>query len=286
MDKYSLPMLLESFISQLKSQNKSHHTIIAYKKDLEQFIGFFTTLEKHDVREIKREDVEAFIDKLIKDNYTKKSASRKLNSIRTFFRTLKNQAVIDYNPTLDISHPKYTQSAPRILSKLEYRALRDLAKEDVRTYALVELLLQTGVKIGELAELHMEDVKEDRLHIRPYGKNIERDVPLNKAAKAALDEYLAIRPQSDKTYVFITRNGKQLLIRNIRQIIDRCFREVEIENATVNDLRNTFIAHQLMRGASLEYIARIVGHRRLSSTERFLNLVREETERKEKLGQL
>ena len=286
MDQYSLPSLLEGFISQLKSQNKSHHTVIAYKKDLEQFIGFFTTLEKSDVREIKKEDVEAFIEKLIKENYTKKSASRKLNSIRTFFRTLKVQSVIEYNPTLDISHPKYTQSSPRILSKLEYRALRDLAKEDVRTYALVELLLQTGIKIGELAELHLEDVKEDHLHIRPYGKNIERDVPLNKAAKTALDEYLAIRPQSEETYVFITRNGKQLLIRNIRQIIDRCFREVEITNATVNDLRNTFIAHQLMRGASLEYIARIVGHRRLSSTERFLNLVREETERKEKLGQL
>ena len=87
-------------------------------------------------------------------------------------------------------------------------------------------------------------------------------------------------------HVFITRNGHPLLIRNIRQIIDRCLREVEIENATVNDLRNTFIAHQLMRGASLEYIARVVGHRRLSSTERFLNLVKEETERKEKLGQL
>lgn len=286
MDQYALPTLLEAFIAQLKGQNKSHHTIIAYKKDLEQFIGFFTTLEKSDVREIKREDVEAFIEKLIKDNYTKKSASRKLNSIRTFFRTLKTQSMIDYNPTLDISHPKYTQSSPRILSKLEYRALRDLAKEDVRTYALVELLLQTGIKIGELAELRMEDIYEDHLHIRPYGKNIERDVPLNKAAKASLDEYIAIRPQSSENFVFITRNGKQLLIRNIRQIIDRCFREVEIENATVNDLRNTFIAHQLMRGASLEYIARIVGHRRLSSTERFLNLVREETERKEKLGQL
>jgi len=286
MEQQALPTLLETFLSELKRQNKSHHTIIAYKKDLEQFIGFLTTLEITDVREVKKEDVESFINKLIKDNYTKKSASRKLNSIRTFFRTLKSQGNIEYNPTLDISHPKYTQSAPRILSKLEYRALRDLAKEDTRTYALVEILLQTGIKIGELAELHLEDIQEGHIHIRPYGKNIERDVPLNKPAKKALEKYLVIRPETEQGYIFITRNGKQLLIRNIRQIIDRCFREVEIENATVNDLRNTFIAHQLMRGASLEYIARIVGHRRLSSTERFLNLVREETERKEKLGQL
>src|SRR3989338_3475117 len=230
--------------------------------------------------------LEAFINKLIADNYTKKSASRKLNSIRTFFRDLKNQSLIDTNPSLDISHPKYAQTPPRILSKLEYRALRDLAKEDGRTYALVELLLQTGIKIGELAELRLVDIKEDTVHIRPYGKNIERDVPLNKAAKKSLEDYLKIRPKMNDDHVFITRNGHPLLIRNIRQIIDRCFREVEIENATVNDLRNTFIAHQLMRGASLEYIARVVGHRRLSSTERFLNLVKEETDRKEKLGQL
>ncbi len=286
MDNYLLPSLLERFIAHLKGQGKSQHTIVAYKKDLEQFIGFLTSQDKNDIREVKREDIDGFIAKLLKDNYTKKSASRKLNSIRTFFRYLKNEGIIEQNPSLDISHPKYTQSAPRILSKLEYRALRDLAKEDPRTYALVEILLQTGIKIGELAELRIEDVKDASLHIRPYGKNIERDVPLNKPAKKALEDYLATRPQAQDDHVFITRTGHPLLIRNIRQIIDRCFREVGIENSTVNDLRNTFIAHQLIGGASLEYIAKVVGHRRLSSTERFLNLVKEETERKEKLGQL
>ncbi len=287
MDNYFLPLLLEKFIQYLKSQGKSQFTIIAYKKDLEQFIGFLTSREKNDVREIKRDDIDAFISKLLAEGYTKKSASRKLNSIRTFFRYLKNEGVIEQNPSLDISHPKYTQTPPRILSKLEYRALRDLGKEDPRTYALIEILLQTGIKIGELAELRISDIKDSALHIRAYGKNKERDVPLNKAAKKALDDYLKARNNGTlDDHIFITRTGHPLLIRNIRQIIDRCFQEVGIENATVNDLRNTFIAHQLLNGASLEYIAKIVGHKRLSSTERFLNLVKEETERKEKLGQL
>lgn len=287
MDNYFLPKLLEKFISHLKSQGKSQFTIVAYKKDLEQFIGFLTTKEKNDIREVKKEDIEGFIAKLLTDNYTKKSASRKLNSIRTFFRFLKNDNIIEQNPSLDISHPKYTQTPPRILSKLEYRALRDLAKEDPRTYALVEVLLQTGIKIGELAELRIPDIKDESISIHAYGKNLLREVPLNKPAKKALDDYLVVRNGNAKSdHVFITRTGQPLLIRNIRQIIDRCFREVEIEHVTVNDLRNTFIAHQLMNGASLEYIAKIVGHRRLSSTERFLNLVKEEAERKEKLGQL
>ncbi len=287
MDTVLLPSLLDKFVNYLKSQGKSDFTIIAYKKDLEQFIGFLTGKEKTDIREVNKEDIEAFINKLIQDNYTKKSASRKLNSIRTFFRYLKNEAVLEQNPSLDVSHPKYTQAPPRIFSKLEYRALRDLSKEDPRTYALIEVLLQTGIKIGELACLRIPDVEDSSLQIKAYGKNPARKVPLNRAAKKAIAEYLRLRTNSTiEDHLFITRTGHPLLIRNIRQIITRCFREVGIENATVNDLRNTFIAYQLINGASVEYIAKIVGHRRLSSTERFLNLVKEETERKEKLGEL
>lgn len=279
--------LINEFVAHLKSQGKSEFTIIAYKKDLEQFVGFLSTKEKTDIREVKKEDIDGFIAKLLSDNYTKKSASRKLNSIRTFFRYLKNQQIIEQNPSLDVSHPKYSSTPPRILSKLEYHALRDFAKDDPRTYALIEILLQTGIKIGELSNIHLADIKDGALVVRPYGKNPEREVPLNKSVKRAVADYLKSRGTNAKDdHLFITRSGKPILIRNIRQIINRCFREVEIENATVNDLRNTFIAQQLLNGASLEYIAKIVGHKRLSSTERFLNLVKEEVKRKEKLGEL
>ncbi|KKQ38886.1 MAG: Tyrosine recombinase XerC [Candidatus Roizmanbacteria bacterium GW2011_GWA2_37_7] len=287
MDEYFLPKLLERFVAFLKDQGKSKFTIVAYKKDIEQFIGYLAGREKTDIRDVRKDDIEGFIQNLLEKKYTKKSASRKLNSIRTFFRFLKHEDVITANPAFDISHPKYTQTPPRILSKMEYRALRDVAKEDIRTYALVETLLQTGMKIGELATLQLEDIKDDMLHIRKYGKNIEREIPLNNAVKQALANYVQERGNNGASdHVFITRTGKQLLIRNIRQIIDRCFQEVGIENATVNDLRNTFIAHQLRNGSTLEYISNIVGHRRISSTERFLNLVKQEAERKEKLGEL
>lgn len=287
MEFIAIRTLITEFIQHLSSQGKSSFTLIAYKKDLEQFVGFLSSVEKNDVREIKKEDIDGFIGKLIKDGYTKKSASRKLNSIRTFFRFLKNNQKIDQNPSLDVSHPKYTQSAPRILSKQEYHALRDFAKDDARTYALIEVLLQTGIKIGELAGLKLGDVLEGDIHIRVYGKTPERNIPLNKSAKRAVSEYIKVRGSGKpEDPLFITRSGKSILIRNIRQIINRCFREVEIQKATVNDLRNTFIAQQILSGASLEYIAKIVGHRRLSSTERFLTLVRDETKKKEQLGEL
>jgi len=286
MDNVLLPSLVERFIKYLESQEKSSFTIVAYKKDLEQFSGYLTSIEIQDVREVKKDNIEGFINKLITDLYTKKSASRKLNSIRTFFRYLKNDGVIEQNPSLDVSHPKYTQAPPRIFTKLEYRALRDFAKEDPRTYALVETLLQTGIKIGELAALRLEDVKADTLFIRKSGKTPAREIPLNKPVKKAIDDYIKARPVFKDDHLFITRTGHPLLIRNIRQIISRCFRENGIEHATVNDLRNTFIAYQLKNGASIEYIAKLVGHRRLSSTERFLNMIKEVAEKKEGLGEL
>jgi len=288
MDNTTLPKLVDGFIESLKSQNRSEFTIVAYKKDLQQFIGFLTGKEKADAREVTKDDIDSFINKLIQENYTKKSASRKLNSIRTFFRYLKNDGLINQNPSLDVLHPKYNLTPPRILSEMEYRALRDATKDDPRTYALVELLLQTGIKIGELVGLQIGDIKENTLYIKQYGKSPAREVPLNKAAKKAVSLYLRSREKvnTSSNYLFITRTGKPILIRNVRQVIMRYFSEVGINNATINDLRNTFITHQLLNGASLEYIAKIVGHRRLSSTERYLNLVKEANKKKEKLGEL
>lgn len=280
MDSGDLRGLVSSFVENLKNQGKSNYTIVAYKKDLEQFIAFISSREKNDIKEVKRDEIDGFIQKLLGEGYTKKSASRKLNSIRTFFRFLKLEGVIGLNPALEVSHPKYTQAPPRILSKLEYRALRDFSKEDLRTYAIVELLLQTGVRIGELAEIKTTDIGTDSLKVNG------RSIPLNKAVKKAIEEYLTIRHKTDSTYLFVTKTGRPLLVRNIRTLITRCFREVGIENAKVQDLRNTFIAYQLVGGGSIAYISKIVGHKRLSSTEKYLNLIKEETERKEKLGEL
>lgn len=280
MNPKDLRGLLSDFINYLKDQKKSQYTIIAYKKDLEQFIGYLISQEKTEIKEITKNEIDNFIKKLLNENYTKKSASRKLNSIRTFFRYLKNQAIIEQNPSLEVSHPKYYQAPPRILSKLEYRALRDFAREDARTYAIIELLLQTGIRIGELAEIRIGDIKEDFLKLP------DREIPLNKAVKKALEGYLKERYPTKDDHLFVTKTGRPLLVRNIRSLVDRCFREVGIKDAKVQDLRNTFITYQLKNGASISYIAKIVGHKRLSSTERYLQLIKEEAEKKEKLGEL
>lgn len=275
------------FTQHLESRRRARATIVAYGKDIEQVTVFLTNMGKKTITEISRDELEAFLKKLASDKYTPKSISRKINSIKTFFRFLKASGAIAMDPAIEIAHPKYEVKPPRILSKIEYRALRDACRADIRMYAIVELFLQTGVRIGELAALTVSDAKNTDLHVAAQEGHAERNVPLNKAAKEALDRYAAIRSANAVSKaLFITKTGRPLLIRNIRTAIDRYFRIAGIEGAKVNDLRHTFIAHHLMAGTSITTLSKLVGHKRLSTTERYLELVKDKTTDTVKLEEL
>jgi len=276
----------EAFVRYLTEQKRAHATILAYSKDIEQLIMFVSDMGKKTVTEVEKVDLEGFLGKLSADGYTPKSLSRKINSIKTFYRFLKGQNSVTANPAAEISHPKYEVKPPRVLTKMEYRALRDACRSDVRTYAIVELFLQTGLRIGELAMLKVGDIKEKELFIAAQEGHAERTVPLNKAAKSAVDRWFEIRPKEGSDILFITKTGRPLLVRNIRTTIDRYFAVAGIENAKVNDLRHTFIAHHLASGTPLTVISKLVGHKRLSTTEKYLNIVKEKMVETVKLEEL
>lgn len=276
----------QQFTDYLKGKKHSSATILAYGKDVEQLATFLEELNKHNIHEVAKEDLEAFLVKMSGNGYTPKSVSRKLNSTRTFYRFLKINEIVTDDPSLLVSHPRYELAAPRILKPTEYRALRDAARNDPRMFAIIELLLQTGIRIGELAELRLGDIKGDTLHIKPFEKHEERDVPLNRSAKEALEKYLKIRPQVTDDHIFVTKSGKPFLVRNIRTAIERYFRLAEIENAKVNDLRHTFVAHHLKHGVSLVLLSKILGHKRISTTERYLEYVKERAKDTTNLSEL
>lgn len=275
MKSISLRNAHEEFKNYLRGKKHSTSTVIAYGKDIDQLVGFLEGLAKSMPHEVTREDLTAFLAKMTKEGYTPKSVSRKINSTRTFYRFLKINEYVTDDPSLLIEHPIYHLAPPRILTPTEYRALRDAARNDPRMYAVIELLLQTGIRIGELANLRLSDMTKEGLRIAPFEKHEERLVPLNKRAKEALDNYLKIRPQTKDDHVFVTKSGKQFLIRNIRTAVERYFRLAEIKNAKVNDLRHTFVAHHLKHGVSLVVLSKVLGHKRLSTTERYLQYVTE-----------
>lgn len=267
----------EHFKNYLKSNKHSSSTIVAYGKDIEQLVSFLSELSKNHIHEVTKEDIQAFLAKLSDQGYTPKSISRKINSTRTFYRFLKVNEYVTDDPSLLVSHPRYELTPPRILTPTEYRAFRDAARNDPRMFAIIELLLQTGIRIGELAELRIGDVDLENaaLKIRPYEKHKERTVALNRPAKEALKRYLDIRPLVKEDRIFVTKSGKSFLVRNIRTAIERYFRLAEIKGAKVNDLRHTFVAHHLKHGVSLVVLSKVLGHKRLSTTERYLDYIKE-----------
>ncbi len=285
-DENTLKKLQQDFVNHLTSQKRAHATILAYGKDVDQLTSFLQELGKHTIQDITKEDLEAFTTKLSKDSYTPKSVSRKINSIKTFYRFLKNTNHITLNPAIEIKHPKYEIKPPRVLSRMEYRALRDATRGDTRTYAIVELFLQTGIRIGELANLKLDDIKEKEIIITNPEDATSRTVPLNKAASTAIESYTKVRPQTAQNTLFVTKSGKPLLIRNIRTTIDRYFRIAGIQEAKINDLRHTFIAHHLASGTPITVISKIVGHKRVSTTEKYLNLIKEKGKENVKLDEL
>lgn len=277
----------KQFIQYLESRRRAHATIVAYSKDIEQLVQFLGNTGKKDIATISKEELEAFLKKLAADSYTPKSISRKINSMKTFYRFLKASGAISIDPASDIEHPKYEVKPPRILSKLEYRALRDACRGDIRTYAIVELFLQTGLRIGELANLAVDDVRENDLHVASQEGHEERVVPLNRAAKDAVANWMSARGNTAKSKaLFVTKTGRSLLIRNIRTAIDRFFKIAGIEDAKVNDLRHTFIAHHLMAGTAITTISKLVGHKRLSTTEKYLEFIQDKNIEHVKLDEL
>jgi site-specific recombinase XerD len=266
----SFESAIEKFTTHLKSQKRSTATIVAYKGDLEQLKRYLSGQKITQATTVTPEYLNSFIASM-NTGYTAKSVSRKINSLKTFFKFLLSAKLNPKDPSITLQHPKYETSAPRTLTAEECRALRDACRLDIRLGSIIEIMLQTGIKISELANLRVDDVKKTELHIGPLENNPARDIPLFRSSSVSIQNYLAIRPKVEDDHLFITKSGRPLLIRNIRTAIDRYFRIAGIKGSKVNDIRNTFVAFQLKAGVNLEYLSKIVGHKRLSSTSKYLS---------------
>lgn len=264
--------LLPRFIESLKLKSRSPSTILAYRSDLEQMNAFLEKLGKVTPDQIRPNDLDSFRDTLLADKFTPKTVSRKLNAVKTFFRWMIAENITASDPSVTVAHPKIENSLPKFLTQMEYRALRDVVRNDSRIAAMIELILQTGLRISEVASLKTAQVNDTEVRVVSYATQPERMVPLNKPAKDALDHYLEERPKVESEYVFISKNGKPLAVRNIRASVARYIQKAELPSYSVNDLRTTFVVENLKAGVDIVLLSQITGHKRLSTTERYLEL--------------
>ncbi len=268
---------LNHFIDFLKGeQGVSHHTLRAYTGDLEEFISF-TDKRPDDIDNL---DIRSFLAFLHHKKLRKSSVSRKLATLRSFFKYLHMEGYVKKNPAKLVSSPKIPKSLPRFLSVDEIFCLLDKSPGDsfreTRDKAILELLYSSGPRVSELASLDISDldIKESLIRVKGKGRK-ERIIPVGSQAMVAIQNYLPERISMKKksSALFLNNRGGRLTERSIRRILLQCSRMVNLKgDLSPHTLRHTFATHLLHGGADLRSIQELLGHSSLSSTQRYTHV--------------
>jgi integrase/recombinase XerC len=273
---------IEAFLGHLeRERNLSPHTLRAYRRDLLQF-------EEHMRSELGRpagpKDVDhlrirSFLARLHEAGLRKVSSARKLAALRTFFRFLVREGVLEKSPARSLLAPRLERRIPSHLEEVEMDAFLELPGDDAkatRNRALLELLYATGIRCSELVGLDLDDLDIDSKLVRVLGKGRkERVVPFGGRALSALLQYLPFREQTKggSPAVFRNARGGRLTDRSVRSLVAARVRSLAIERrVSPHTLRHSFATHLLERGADLRAIQELLGHASLSTTQRYTHV--------------
>jgi integrase/recombinase XerC len=273
---------IAAFLQHLaRERNASPHTVRAYGEDLEQFARHARAELGRDGRpgDVDHLLIRAFLARLRRQGLKTSSAARKLATLRTFFRYLCREGVLDRNPARALLSPRLEKRVPTHLDERDVALLVEMPGEGsaaVRGRAILEMLYATGVRCSELVGLDVAEIDKDGRLIRVLGKGRkERLIPFGRRAARALDAYLPIRaqtkPQSDA--LFVNARGGRLTDRSVRTLVGKRVRAVALaRKVSPHTLRHSFATHLLERGADLRAIQELLGHASLSTTQRYTHL--------------
>jgi integrase/recombinase XerC len=264
-----------------RERNVSPHTIRAYGEDLKQFRRHLREALRREARpaDVDHLLIRSFLARLHERGLKKATAARKLASLRTFFRFLCREGIVERNPARPLLSPRTERRIPPHLEEAEVATLLDVPGETdaaLRARAILELLYATGIRCAELVGLDLTEVDLDARMVRVLGKGRkERVVPFGTAAREALRAYLPARararPQTDA--LFVNVHGGRLTDRSIRTIMSRRLRETALSRkVSPHTLRHSFATHLLERGADLRTIQELLGHSSLSTTQRYTHV--------------
>ena len=269
--------LFEQFLFFLKSeQNVSLHTLKAYTLDLNEFLGFVSKKPK----DIDNLDIRSFLASLHHRKLKKSSISRKLATIRSFFKYLHREGYVKKNPAKLVSSPKVPRELPRFLSVDEVFSLMETPTGDTfkptRDKANLELLYSSGLRVTELTSLDMSDLdfKESLIRVKGKGRK-ERIIPVGSKAMEALQNYLPERMSQKKqtAALFINNRGSRLTQRSVRRVLSHYSSMITIKgNLSPHGLRHTIATHLLHEGADLRAIQELLGHASLSTTQKYTHV--------------
>jgi site-specific recombinase XerD len=273
-----LKQATEIFSNYLAGKNAPRTTIRAYTDDLKQFAKWLAGETGEDrVQKIDKLDIEGYLSYLGRQKLTGITRRRKLQSIRKFFNCLIDLEYIDKNPAAKVSPPNGEKRNPTILYQHEYKALLYEARNNPRDLAILQTFLQTGIRVGELCNLTLEDIDlEARELIVRQGKGAaDRSIPLTEKAVEALKAYLDIRLQTDTRAVFLSKHNTPLDVRSVNYMVKKYVKKAGIKKSiSVHTLRHTCATHKADKGMSLTDLQAILGHKRLETTYKYLHLAK------------
>jgi len=277
----------------------SPHTIEAYRHDLAEFVEF---LEGHREEgwgwdQIDRLTLRSYLGHLDQRGLARSSIVRKLSSIRSFFRFLHQEELVEVNPGRSIRSPKLERRLPGWLTHRELGKIFELAENraaegtflGVRNLAILETFYSTGIRVAELQGLDLTDLDllGDQVRVRGKGRK-ERIVPLGRSAVTALRRYELRRSEvagravgpDDRRAVFISMRGRRLSVRQIQSVIrDLLDTVAEEAGLSTHSLRHTFATHLLDAGADLMAVKELLGHASLSTTQIYTHTSKERLKR-------
>lgn len=270
---------LDDFLAHLEKERRcSAHTIAAYRVDLAQFFDYCQDrLGTRPLDRLTHAEIRDYLGFVLSHGYERRSAARKLSSIRSFFRYLTRTGAVPASPARSVKSPRLGRKLPALLSQFQVaQALEPLgdSEAELRDIAILEVLYGSGLRVAELVGLNLPDIDFRRETIRVRGKgNKERILPLGRGERAALERYLARRSRPDSTPVFLSLRGRRLSVRAVRNIVGKLLSRVAGVTATnPHALRHAFATHLLERGADLRAVQELLGHASLSSTQIYTHL--------------
>lgn len=266
---------IEKFLRYLEiEKNASSHTTLNYRLDLEEFRVFLKDIE---IEKVDYLFVRKYLAHLREKNLTVRTVSRKLSSLRSFFRFLVKDGYLKTNPTDAIVSPKQEKTLPKFLTEEQTVQLIDAPDistlKGLRDHAIFETLYSTGMRISELLGMKENDIDFISGTLKVFGKGKkERLLPIGDRAMRAIRNYLEKRDVSTST-VFLNKNKKPLGARGVRKVMDDYIRKISLKiHISPHTLRHSFATHLLNRGADLRCVQELLGHANLSTTQIYTHL--------------
>ena len=251
----------------------SKNTILAYQSDLADFFEF---LGEVNLEDIKRKNFSLFTKHLARNNLTPSTITRKIASLKGFFKYLSFKRIIKTNPSNALNSPKLPKKLPKVLTITEVDKILQENLSD-RDYAIIELLYSAGVRVSELTELELKNIDLAQKTVKIFGKGSkERIVPIGQRCCDCIRKYLKKRElialkYNSKPFLFLEEDGKKITRQKVYKIIHTLGNGID-KNISPHTLRHSFATHLLERGADLRVVQELLGHSSIVTTQLYTHI--------------